>query len=85
LTLRDAAPPVTGLDLPGRVLPAILKPQGMRPLAIGYYTNWAGKDDASWPSLKRTLKTLDWVVPSWPGNGSPMPSRGRNSTAAACR
>lgn len=50
---------------PGRVLPAILKPQGTRPLAIGYYTNWAGKDDASWPSLKQALKTLDWVVPSW--------------------
>jgi cellulose synthase/poly-beta-1,6-N-acetylglucosamine synthase-like glycosyltransferase/peptidoglycan/xylan/chitin deacetylase (PgdA/CDA1 family) len=51
--------------LPSRDLPAILKPQDGRPLAIGFYTNWAGKDDPSWPSLKRTLKTLDWVIPVW--------------------
>ena len=51
--------------LPNRVLPAILKPQAGRPLAIGFYTNWAGVDDASWSSLKRSLKYLDWVVPSW--------------------
>ena len=51
--------------LPSRVLPAILKPQNGRPLAIGFYTNWAGKDDPSWPSLKRSLKNLDWVVPLW--------------------
>jgi cellulose synthase/poly-beta-1,6-N-acetylglucosamine synthase-like glycosyltransferase/peptidoglycan/xylan/chitin deacetylase (PgdA/CDA1 family) len=51
--------------LPNRVLPAILKPQAGRPLSIGFYTNWAGKDDASWPSLKRSLRYLDWVVPSW--------------------
>ncbi|HWU55938.1 MAG TPA: glycosyltransferase, partial [Rhizomicrobium sp.] len=51
--------------LPSRALPAILKPQDGRPLAIGFYTNWGGKDDPSWPSLKRTLKSLDWVVPVW--------------------
>jgi cellulose synthase/poly-beta-1,6-N-acetylglucosamine synthase-like glycosyltransferase/peptidoglycan/xylan/chitin deacetylase (PgdA/CDA1 family) len=51
--------------LPSRVLPAILKPQNDRSLAIGFYTNWGGKDDPSWPSLKRSLKYLDWVVPSW--------------------
>ncbi len=51
--------------LPSRVLPAILKPQAGRPLAIGFYTNWAGRDDPSWPSLKRSLKNLDWVVPLW--------------------
>jgi cellulose synthase/poly-beta-1,6-N-acetylglucosamine synthase-like glycosyltransferase/peptidoglycan/xylan/chitin deacetylase (PgdA/CDA1 family) len=51
--------------LPSRVLPAILKPQNGRPLAIGFYTNWAGKDDPSWPSLKRSLKNLDWVIPVW--------------------
>src|SRR6202042_432472 len=34
-------------------------------LSIGFYTNWAGQDDASWPSLKRSLKYLDWVVPGW--------------------
>jgi len=51
--------------LAGRMLPAILKPQSDRSLAIGFYTNWAGKDDPSWPSLKRSLKYLDWVVPSW--------------------
>src|SRR5690349_11846531 len=51
--------------LPSRALPAILKPQDGRPLAIGFYTNWAGKDDPSWPSLKRSLKNLDWVVPLW--------------------
>ncbi len=52
-------------ELPSRVLPAILKPQADRPLAIGFYTNWGGKDDPSWPSLKRSLKGLDWVVPLW--------------------
>ncbi|HSS14600.1 MAG TPA: polysaccharide deacetylase family protein, partial [Rhizomicrobium sp.] len=51
--------------LGSRALPAILKPQAGRPLAIGFYTNFAGKDDASWPSLKRSLKNLDWVVPVW--------------------
>src|SRR5450755_3158549 len=51
--------------LPSRVLPAILKPQNGRPLAIGFYTNWQGKDDPAWPSLKRSLKNLDWVVPVW--------------------
>ncbi|MGP1666350.1 MAG: hypothetical protein ACTS5I_10675, partial [Rhodanobacter sp.] len=33
-----------------------------RPLAIGFYVNW---DDNSYPSLKRALPTLDWVIPSW--------------------
>ena len=51
--------------LPSRALPAILKPQDGRPLAIGFYTNWGGKLDPSWPSLKRSLKSLDWVVPAW--------------------
>jgi len=51
--------------LPSRALPAILKPQDGRALAIGFYTNWGGKDDPSWPSLKRSLKNLDWVVPIW--------------------
>ncbi len=50
--------------LPSRALPAILKPQEGRPLAIGFYTNYS-EQDASWPSLKRTLKDLDWVVPVW--------------------
>lgn len=52
-------------SLPNRVLPAILKPQAGRPLAIGFYTNWQGSSDPSWPSLKRAIKYLDWVVPSW--------------------
>ena len=52
-------------SLPSRVLPAILKPQAGRPLAIGFYTNWGGKDDPSWASLKRSLGNLDWVIPSW--------------------
>lgn len=33
-----------------------------RPLAIGFYVNW---DDSSYPSLKRALPTLDWVIPTW--------------------
>ena len=37
------------------------KPAG-RPLAIGFYVNW---DDTSYPSLKRALPTLDWVIPTW--------------------
>jgi cellulose synthase/poly-beta-1,6-N-acetylglucosamine synthase-like glycosyltransferase/peptidoglycan/xylan/chitin deacetylase (PgdA/CDA1 family) len=51
--------------LPSRVLPAILKPQDGRSLAIGFYTNWGGKNDPSWPSLRRSLKSLDWVIPVW--------------------
>jgi cellulose synthase/poly-beta-1,6-N-acetylglucosamine synthase-like glycosyltransferase/peptidoglycan/xylan/chitin deacetylase (PgdA/CDA1 family) len=41
--------------------PSLDKPAG-RPLAIGFYVNW---DDSSYPSLKRALPTLDWVIPSW--------------------
>ncbi|WP_431636114.1 glycosyltransferase [Dyella sp. KULCS107] len=41
--------------------PSLDKPAG-RALAIGFYVNW---DDSSYPSLKRALPTLDWVVPSW--------------------
>ena len=51
--------------LPSRMLPAILKPQVGRPLAIGFYSPWGSADDPSWESLKRSLKYLDWVVPSW--------------------
>ncbi|HEX4026177.1 MAG TPA: glycosyltransferase [Rhizomicrobium sp.] len=51
--------------LPNRMLPAILKPQVGRPLAIGFYAPWGGADDTSWSSLKRSLKYLDWVVPNW--------------------
>jgi cellulose synthase/poly-beta-1,6-N-acetylglucosamine synthase-like glycosyltransferase/peptidoglycan/xylan/chitin deacetylase (PgdA/CDA1 family) len=50
--------------MPSRVLPAILKPQDGRPLAIGFYTNYS-KLDPSWPSLRRSLKNLDWVIPVW--------------------
>ncbi|HSS14591.1 MAG TPA: polysaccharide deacetylase family protein, partial [Rhizomicrobium sp.] len=52
-------------SLPNRVLPAILKPQAGRPLAIGFYTNWGGEADPSWYALKRSLKYLDWVVLGW--------------------
>jgi cellulose synthase/poly-beta-1,6-N-acetylglucosamine synthase-like glycosyltransferase/peptidoglycan/xylan/chitin deacetylase (PgdA/CDA1 family) len=52
-------------DMAGRDLPAILKPQDGRSLAIAFYTNWSGRDDASWPALRRALKHLDWVIPSW--------------------
>ncbi|MDW2981571.1 glycosyltransferase [Rhodanobacter sp. KK11] len=41
--------------------PSLDKPAG-RPLAIGFYVNW---DDNSYPSLKRALPTLDWVIPTW--------------------
>ena len=52
-------------DLPSRVLPAILKPQAGRPLAIAFYVNWGESGEASFASLKRNLKQLDWVMPSW--------------------
>ncbi|HEU4548097.1 MAG TPA: glycosyltransferase [Rhizomicrobium sp.] len=52
-------------ELSSRLLPAILKPQHGRSLAIAFYTNWGGRDDPSWPALRRSLKYLDWVVPSW--------------------
>ncbi|MGA0586364.1 glycosyltransferase [Dyella sp. KRB-257] len=41
--------------------PSLDKPAG-RALAIGFYVNW---DDDSYPSLKRALPTLDWVIPGW--------------------
>lgn len=41
--------------------PSLDKPAD-RPLAIGFYVNW---DDSSYPSLKRALPTLDWVIPTW--------------------
>ena len=41
--------------------PSLHKPAD-RPLAIGFYVNW---DDSSYPSLKRALPTLDWVIPTW--------------------
>ena len=40
--------------LPSRALPAILKPQDGRALAIGFYTNFQGLQDPAWPSLKRS-------------------------------
>jgi len=51
--------------VPDRVLPSILKPQKGRPLAVGFYVNWAGSVGTSLPSLKRNLPHLDWVVPTW--------------------
>ncbi|WP_158884429.1 glycosyltransferase [Rhodanobacter sp. L36] len=41
--------------------PSLNKPAD-RPLSIGFYVNW---DDNSYPSLKRALPTLDWVIPTW--------------------
>ena len=65
--------------MPSRVLPAILKPQTGRALAIGFYVNWGEAGDASFASLKRSLPRLDWVMPSWldferarPGLSSPV-------------
>jgi cellulose synthase/poly-beta-1,6-N-acetylglucosamine synthase-like glycosyltransferase/peptidoglycan/xylan/chitin deacetylase (PgdA/CDA1 family) len=52
-------------DMPSRVLPAILKPQPGRSLAIGFYVNWGATGEASFAALKRDLKQLDWVMPSW--------------------
>jgi hypothetical protein len=43
-------------DLDRRALPAILAPQKGRSLAIGFYTNWGGRNDPSWPALRRSLK-----------------------------
>jgi cellulose synthase/poly-beta-1,6-N-acetylglucosamine synthase-like glycosyltransferase/peptidoglycan/xylan/chitin deacetylase (PgdA/CDA1 family)/spore germination protein YaaH len=48
----------TGVHTPP---PSLDKPAD-RPLAIGFYVNW---DDTSYPSLKRALPTLDWVIPTW--------------------
>jgi cellulose synthase/poly-beta-1,6-N-acetylglucosamine synthase-like glycosyltransferase/peptidoglycan/xylan/chitin deacetylase (PgdA/CDA1 family) len=50
--------------MPARV-PAVLKPQKGRALAIGFYVNWGASADASLSSLKRALPRLDWVVPTW--------------------
>jgi cellulose synthase/poly-beta-1,6-N-acetylglucosamine synthase-like glycosyltransferase/peptidoglycan/xylan/chitin deacetylase (PgdA/CDA1 family) len=51
-------------NMPPQV-PAVLKPQPGRALAIGFYVNWGASADASFSSLKRALPRLDWVVPSW--------------------
>ena len=48
-----------------RVLPNVLKPQKGRPLAVGFYVNWGTSQGTSFASLKRNLKQLDWVVPTW--------------------
>jgi cellulose synthase/poly-beta-1,6-N-acetylglucosamine synthase-like glycosyltransferase/peptidoglycan/xylan/chitin deacetylase (PgdA/CDA1 family) len=50
---------------PSRVLPAILRPQKGRSLAIGFYVNWGQEGEVSYASLKRSLPHLDWVIPSW--------------------
>ena len=50
---------------PSRVLPGILKPLPGRSLAIGFYVNWGAAGETSFASLKRNLKQLDWVMPSW--------------------
>jgi cellulose synthase/poly-beta-1,6-N-acetylglucosamine synthase-like glycosyltransferase/peptidoglycan/xylan/chitin deacetylase (PgdA/CDA1 family) len=50
--------------MPAQV-PASLKPQPGRALAIGFYVNWGSSADASFSSLKRALPRLDWVIPSW--------------------
>jgi cellulose synthase/poly-beta-1,6-N-acetylglucosamine synthase-like glycosyltransferase/peptidoglycan/xylan/chitin deacetylase (PgdA/CDA1 family)/spore germination protein YaaH len=47
---------------PARALPSSLDKPAGRALAIGFYVNW---DDGSYPSLKRALPTLDWVIPTW--------------------
>ena len=54
--IRTAMPPQ---------VPALLKPQAGRALAIGFYVNWGSSADASFSSLKRALPRLDWVIPSW--------------------
>jgi len=43
-------------------LPAPLRGSKERSMSIGFYVNW---DDNSYPSLKRALPHLDWVIPSW--------------------
>ncbi|HEY8587403.1 MAG TPA: glycosyltransferase [Rhodanobacter sp.] len=51
-----------GKTAPARNRPLSLDKPANRPLAIGFYVNW---DDSSYPSLKRALPTLDWVIPTW--------------------
>jgi cellulose synthase/poly-beta-1,6-N-acetylglucosamine synthase-like glycosyltransferase/peptidoglycan/xylan/chitin deacetylase (PgdA/CDA1 family)/spore germination protein YaaH len=57
-TRRTHAGKATAAHVPP---PSLDKPAD-RPLAIGFYVNW---DEASYPSLKRALPTLDWVIPTW--------------------
>ena len=47
---------------PAHSVPPSLRKPADRALAIGFYVNW---DDTSYPSLKRALPTLDWVIPTW--------------------
>jgi cellulose synthase/poly-beta-1,6-N-acetylglucosamine synthase-like glycosyltransferase/peptidoglycan/xylan/chitin deacetylase (PgdA/CDA1 family)/spore germination protein YaaH len=59
---RQLHPP-RHMRAPGNHVPPLsLDKPANRPLAIGFYVNW---DDSSYPSLKRALPTLDWVIPTW--------------------
>ena len=42
--------------------PAYLPANRTKPLTIGFYVNW---DDSSYASLRRYVKTIDWLVPAW--------------------
>ncbi|MBI1213857.1 MAG: glycosyltransferase [Alphaproteobacteria bacterium] len=42
--------------------PALLPANRTKPLTIGFYVNW---DDSSYASLRRSLQSLDWIVPAW--------------------
>lgn len=59
--------------------PSLQKPAG-RALAIAFYVNW---DDSSYPSLKRALPTLDWVIPTWLSVSGPQMALHENIDARA--
>ncbi|KRE99552.1 polysaccharide deacetylase [Frateuria sp. Soil773] len=60
---KQLHPPRTrAKNAPAHTPPPSLDKPADRPLAIGFYVNW---DDSSYPSLKRALPTLDWVIPTW--------------------
>jgi peptidoglycan-N-acetylglucosamine deacetylase len=61
------AHPFAGTPERRAVNAALVSPPG-RALSIGFYVN---EGDNSYPSLKRSLSSLDWVVPNWLGLRGP--------------
>jgi peptidoglycan-N-acetylglucosamine deacetylase len=44
---------------------SVLRAQPNRSLSIAFYPSWPGVQDVAFPSLKKALPHLDWVIPTW--------------------
>src|SRR5262249_24766433 len=59
---RAVRPQAMRITPASRPPPALLPSNRTKALTIGFYVNW---DDSSYASLRRYLKSLDWIVPAW--------------------